>query len=133
MAIGIRATMALCLLIIGCTAQKPMFQEIPESEANVFPNNSREEILAYLRVSLKDYRGVRDASISQPFLSFRGAGNRYTICVRFNAKNSYGAYGGIKDHTAVFVRGKLSTIVEPFAGECRQVDFEKFPELEKLT
>jgi hypothetical protein len=111
---------------------------------NVYPANYRSEIIAYLRTYLNDPTNVRDAQVSEPTLRPAGPGNRYMVCVRFNAKRAGGGYGGPREHLAVFLGGKLDRMVNLRGGDqargeqgkseqCSGATYAAFPELERLT
>src|SRR5690348_319254 len=59
---------------------------------NIYPQNYRQDLLAFLRTYLNDPTQVRAAAVSQPQLRYIGPGERYVSCVRFNARNSDGKY-----------------------------------------
>jgi hypothetical protein len=116
---------------------------------NVYPANYRGEIIAYLRTYLNDPTGIREAQVSEPTLRSAGFGNRYMVCVRFNAKRAGGSYSGAREHVAVFLGGKLDRMIdlrggEPARGEqargeqgkpeqCNSATYAAFPELERLA
>ena len=110
---------------------------------NATPADYKADIIAVAQSYLNNPRRIRDASISEPFLKNVGRGERYIVCVRFNAMNSDGKYTGIKSRIAVFRRGKLDQFAEatperlPEQKEeapdmCKDVAMQPFPELEKL-
>lgn len=118
---------------------------------NVFPQNYKADLLAYFRAYLNDPKGVRGASVSTPALKDVGPGQRYVVCVRFNARDTRGKYLGPKEAMAVYVAGKLdhfselgrarpeapaeaTTFEAPRALRelCRDASFAPFPELEAL-
>jgi hypothetical protein len=119
---------------------------------NVVPQNYRADLIAYMRSYLNNPSGVRGAAVSVPALKEVGPGQRYVVCVRFNARDSRGKYLGTKEAAAVFVSGKLDRFAElrserGEAGEadaapadgpraprqlCRDATFAPFPELEAL-
>jgi hypothetical protein len=100
---------------------------------NVYPTNYRAELLAYLRTYLNDPTGVREAGISEPALRPAGFGERYVVCVRFNAKGAGGGYAGAKEHLVIYVGGKLDRYVEAGAESCKAATYAAFPELERLA
>jgi hypothetical protein len=57
---------------------------------------------------------------------------RYTVCVRYNAKDFDGRYAGIKQGMAVFTRGRFDRFVPQPHGLCDQAEYKSFPELEAL-
>jgi len=103
---------------------------------NIVPANYKADLLAYLRTYLNDPTRVRSASVTAPFLKYVGPGDRYVVCVRYNARNTDGKYMGAKDGAAVYVSGKLDRFVDSqreVREMCKDAAFEPFPELEKLT
>lgn len=103
---------------------------------NVMPANYKADLLAYLRTYLNDPTHVRSASVTAPFLKFVGPGDRYVVCVRYNARNTDGKYMGSKDGAAIYVSGKLDRFVDSqreLREMCKDAAFGPFPELEKLT
>ena len=122
---------------------------------NVFPQNYKTDLLAYFRTYLNNPEGVRGASVSAPFMKDVGLGERYVVCVRFNARDTRGKYLGPKEAIAVYVAGKLDHVAElrrarneataeQLAAEaeaetaraprelCKDASFAPFPELETL-
>ena len=103
---------------------------------NVFPQRYKSDILSLMRNYLNDPTNVRDAGITQPQLKKVGPGDRYVVCVRFNARNSDRKYTGAKEGAAVFAGAKLDHFVDlPKEAKpiCKDVSYEPFPELAKLT
>ena len=105
---------------------------------NIYPQNYRQDLLAFLRTYLNDPTHVRGAAVSQPQLKYIGPGDRYVSCVRFNARNSDGKYVGLKEGAATFVSGKLERFFDTprelrERELCKDPAFVPFPELERLT
>ena len=114
---------------------------------NTLPADYKSDILAVARSYLNNPRRIRDASVSEPFLRSVGGGRgeRYVVCVRFNAMNSDGKYTGLKSRIATYRRGKLDQFTEAVlerlpdqkedssADPCKDVAMQPFPELEKLS
>jgi hypothetical protein len=102
---------------------------------NVFPQNHKQDLLAFLRTYLNDPSHIRAAGVSQPQLKTVGAGRRYVACVRYNARNSDGKYAGSKDGAAVYVAGKLDRFLDGKQAQpyCNDAVYAPFPELERLT
>jgi hypothetical protein len=131
--INMRKVLVFAAFFMGFGSEAKAFEfRAPPESANIEPKNYRAEILAGLRVALKDPGSVRDAAISQPALKWMGAGNRYVVCIRMNAKNSYGGYTGLTETIGIFLNGKLHGLEAPEIGQCRGVTYQPFPELEKL-
>lgn len=117
--------------LAACASSSGPFQETKGgASVNIYPDNYRSEILAYLRSYLNDPTGIREAMISQPATRNVGVGERYVSCVRFNAKGPPG--GGARDYLAIFLAGKLDQM-GPTREECRAATYQPFPELERLT
>jgi hypothetical protein len=130
-----RVWLGVAALLGGCAAPEERITG-PESKGgqsvNLPPANYRAEIIAYQRSYLNDPSGIRSAAISQPALKNVGVGDRYVVCVRFNAKNPNGAYEGVRDHMAIFLLGKLDQMGVT-RDQCKDAAYEPFPELERLT
>lgn len=102
---------------------------------NVVPQGYKQDLLAYMRTYLNDPSGIRGAAVSPPALKDFGPGQRYMVCVRFNARKSDGKYAGSKDGAAVFVAGKLDRFFDvPLEVRelCKDAAYAPFPELEAL-
>ena len=140
MRLSIFAACGVLLLIGGCASDDlgPSASELKArwDAQNVFPANYKADLLAYLKTYLNDPTGVRSASVSAPFLKEVGPGERYIVCVRYNARNTDGKYLGLKDGVAVYVTAKLDRFFDaPIEVRelCKQAAYVPFPELEKLT
>src|SRR5262245_34194947 len=140
MAVGLLLGLAATVLAGCATEIGPTAAELKarwEAE-NIFPQNYRQDLLAFLRTYLNDPTQVREAAVSQPKLKYIGPGDRYVSCVRFNARNSDGKYMGSKEGAATFVSGKLERFFDTprelrERELCKDVAFEPFPELERLA
>lgn len=138
--IGI-AVLAGLLAVGGCASDEDLGPSPAELRArweaqNVYPKNYKADLLAFLRTYLNDPRHIRDTGVSQPALVEVGPGKRYVACVRYNARNARGRYGGVKVGAATYVSGKLDrfTDAEPSVkAMCKEADFVPFPALAKLT
>jgi hypothetical protein len=100
------------------------------ASVNVYPDNYKAEVLAFLRNYLNDLTGIRDAGITQPALRNVGVGDRYVVCVRFSAR-APGASASGRDYMAIFLLGKLDQM-GPTREECKAGSYQPFPELERL-
>lgn len=102
---------------------------------NVFPQNYKADLMAYMRTYLNDPTHVRGAAVSQPQLKTVGPGERYVACVRYDARVD-GKYAGSKDGAATYVSGKLDRYLDaPIEVRelCKDAAYAPFPELETLT
>ena len=136
LAIGLAAAaLAGCATEVGPTSAE---LKARWDAQNIYPQNYRQDLLAFMRTYLNDPAHVRDAAVSQPQLRYIGPGDRYVACVRFNARNTDGKYMGSKEGAATFVSGKLErffdTPKELRERElCKEATFAPFPELERLA
>jgi hypothetical protein len=104
----------------------------PPVEPNILPTNYRANLLDFLQNHLTDPIGVRDAHISEPKVQPIGTESRYVVCLRYNAKDGYGQYVGIRDSIAIYFAGKLTQFVPATAEQCANAAYQRFPELEAL-
>jgi hypothetical protein len=123
----------------GCTTDvgpSPAELKARWEAQNVNPQNYRQDLLAFMRTYLNDPTHVRGAAVSQPQLRYIGPGERYVVCVRYNARNTDGKYQGSKDGAATFVSGKLERFFDvprEVRALCKDAAFAPFPELERLS
>ena len=96
------------------------------------PPNYKQEILDTLTRTLVDPTNIRDAYISDPVLRPVGKDQRYTACVRYNARDANRQYEGSTDRIAYFFGGHLNQLVEASKEQCGKAAYKPFPELEKL-
>ena len=117
---------AVAMALMACTSKTP------DVDPNAVPTNFKQEILDALGRSLGDPTNVRDAFISEPALTSVGKDQRYTACVRFNARDASRRYIGSTDRIAYFYGGHLNQLVEASKEQCGNAAYKPFPELEKL-
>lgn len=102
---------------------------------NIFPQNYKNDLVAFLRTYINDPTHIRAAMVSQPQLKNIGPGDRYVACVRYTARVD-GKYAGPKDGAATYVSGKLDRFLDArkeVQELCKDAAFAPFPELEKIT
>ena len=117
----------LATAFAACTPAKD-----PEADPNTVPANYKQEILTTLTSALEDPTNIREAYISDPVLTKVGAGQHYTACVRFNARDQNRNYIGSRERIAYFYAGHLNQLVEATKEQCGNAAYKPFPELEKL-
>jgi hypothetical protein len=131
------AVLSAALTLMACAAPERLEyyhdQPVVVSEANIYPQTYRTDILAFLRTYLNDPTHIRGAFIAEPALLPAGPTKRYGVCLRFDARKAGGAYEGSKDRVVFFLSGKLDTMIEAKHDECTHAAFRPFPELERLT
>jgi hypothetical protein len=126
------------MMVGGCTTDvgpSPAELKAQWDAQNVFPQNYKNDLMAFLRTYLNDPTHVRNASVSQPVLKQVGPGERYVACVRYNARVD-GKYASVKDGVATYVSGKLDryfSTPQDVKEFCKDAVYAPFPELETLT
>jgi hypothetical protein len=125
----------LAAVLTGCASystEPPLEVQRANWEAhNVYPQNYRSEILAYMRNYFNEPGNVRDAFVSEPELRPMGLGNRYVSCVRYGLRNALAGNPPGREHIVVFVEGKLDAVREA-RNQCANAAYVGFPELERL-
>ena len=106
--------------------------KVQEVDPNLFPTDYKQEILNTMTQTLQDPTNVRDAYLSDPVLAPVGKDQRYTACVRYNARDAAKHYLGSQDSIAYFYAGHLNQLVKATPEQCGQAAYKPFPELEKL-
>jgi len=117
-------------LLSSCQTTAPT----PENKAVVtqIPIDYKQQTVAYFRKTLKDPYTVRDAEITEPTVIFVGLVNGTTapgVCVRMNAKNSFGAYTGVQAISVAFKAGKVFLVNPPLFDTCTKASWTAFPDL----
>ena len=127
--LGLLAAFAIVLAACSSSSSKVEFVE-----PNIVPANYKQEVIATLTPVLDDPTNVRDAFISAPVLTAIPGSKeqRYTICVRYNARDPNHRYMGIKDRIGYFYGGHLNQLIEATPEQCGKAAYVPFPELEKL-
>ena len=103
---------------------------------NIYPKNYQDDLLAYMRSYLNDPTHIRNAGIAAPQLKYEDPGERYMVCVRFNARDDHGHYAGMKEGAAVYVSGRLDHFIDQkkkVESLCKDAAFTPFPALQALT
>jgi len=124
---------AACLAwLAAAAALAACSSKTPDVEPNVAPTNYKQEIVNTLKETLDDPNNIRDAFISDPVLTSTGVNQRYTACVRFNARDASRRYIGSTDRIAYFYGGHHNQLVEASTQQCGNASYKPFPELEKI-
>ena len=132
------------VLLLGACGHFEAMQEavaLDEQANTVMPQNYKPEIISFMRTYLNDPTQIRGALISDPVIK-NIDGNRYIICLRYNAKKSNGQYAGNKDGIVTFRQGRLDRMIDgvrdprenrQIREQCKDVALKPFPELEHIT
>jgi hypothetical protein len=124
--------LVLALMLAGCNDEW-MHRRERFQQANLTPPVSyRTDVTAFMRTYLNDPVGVRDAYIAEPTLRSLENADRYTVCVRYTARNSSGQYSSSKDILVVFRDGRLDRVIDNGREACKEAAYKPFPELEHL-
>jgi hypothetical protein len=142
----ISALLAAIVALTGCSVFRSRAdREERDSRQNVFPANYKADLTAAMHVYLADPTNIRDAYVTDPAIHNVDGRNRYSVCLRFNAKNSDGRYAGSRDMLAIFLGGRFNQFIDPtvtpdqpklatlLVEQCGQAEYKRFAELEALT
>lgn len=127
--------LAAAFALAGCASGSDGLTYMSDRDGStpVYPANYRADIQAFLRTYLNNPSGIREAAVAEPVTRETGGHTRYTVCVKFNARENDGTYKGAKERAALFVNGRFDRLVEKPEDLCKGVTYAPFPELEKLT
>lgn len=119
---------AAAIALAACTGTKEA-----EPEPNILPANYKQEILDTMMRVLEDPTNVKDAFITDPFLSVSPGGRdpRYIVCIKYNPRVNR-QYSGNRERLATFFAGRLNQFVDTGLEQCAKAQYKPFPELEKL-
>lgn len=117
--------------MVACSSFGP-YGSTEGPEANVYPDNYRAELLAFLHTYLNDPTNVREAQIAAPMLRQVNSTDRYVVCVKYNAKNNDGRYMGVRETVAIYVRARFNQLVDATGDICKGATYQAFPELAAL-
>jgi hypothetical protein len=126
------ALSALVLALGGCNSEWTAQRERLQQANTTPPISYRADIVAFMRTYLNDPTGVRDAFVSEPALRTLENFDRYTVCVRYNARKSGGQYAGSKDILVLFRDGRLDRVVDNGREACKDAAYKAFPELQRM-
>ncbi len=118
---------ATALALAACSSAQP-----PAVDPNLAPADYEREILNTLRSVLDNPTNIREASISPPALRPVGQEQRYSVCVRFNARDLSNQYTGVKERIGWFYGGHLNQLIDAPPGECAGAAYRPWPALEQL-
>ncbi|MCW5693594.1 MAG: hypothetical protein KIT48_14635 [Pseudolabrys sp.] len=127
----ILAGFAAGLLALGLAACSSSSKNA-EPDANILPKDYKTEIMYTLQKELEDPTNIRDAFISEPFLTQASREQRYAVCVRSNSRNINREYTGIKDRIGYFYAGHLNQLIAATPEQCGKVAYKPWPELTKI-
>lgn len=123
------------LALAGCAATQQPIET--SSLREPYPTEWRSKTAAYIKANWKDPQSIRDAEIAAPLMEVippQMAGilpPRWVVCVRMNAKNSFGGYTGRRVH---YVRMEKDQVAHAVATDhlmttCDAAKWEPFAEV----
>jgi hypothetical protein len=121
------------LLVAGCSGFGSKDPVPVAVDPNLLPSDYKAQLVALLRTRLADPTSVRDAYVSEPMLKQVGSDSRYVVCVRYDAKSTYGRYIGSKDHMAFFLAGRINQFVDATNDYCGGANYQPFPEAQAIA
>ena len=127
---GLRGlALALPLVLAGCNSDWLNVRD-HAIQANTKPPapSYKADIVAFMRTYLNDPAGVRDAFISEPALRTLESADRYTVCLRYTARNA-----ASKDSLVLFRDGRLDRIIDNARETCKDAAYQPFRDLERLS
>lgn len=89
------------------------------------PKDYKAQITEKIREDFVDPYSILDSAISDPTVVWLA--RRPGVCVRFNPKNSHGAYSGLLTMTVGFKDGKVVDAYRAIGSECQNVHWHPFP------
>lgn len=127
------------LALAGCNTSGTYSGATTVDTAGPPPTDYRIKIANYVKKNFKDPYTIRDAEIGAPMVKagwfLPDAGPAWSVCIKANAKNSYGAYVGQKETIIRFKSGEVDSSDEGTKygthGLCADVKYEPFPEIEE--
>jgi hypothetical protein len=125
---GISGALAACLVIqvlavvTGCS--EIGFGRQPEKvDPNVYPENYKKDLLAYLKTHPTEMPNAREAAVSTPALKPFGAESRYVACLRASGPDWR------KAKMVIFFSGRINQFIDAEGDPCSAAQYQPFPEL----
>ncbi|MBX9452652.1 MAG: hypothetical protein KL801_12595 [Mesorhizobium sp.] len=122
---------AAALALAGCTTTA---ETLDEQMAGQQPPSAalRQKVVDAARVMLADPYSVRDVSISSYVPAPQRPGSGF-VCVRYNAKNGFGGYVGLKTVGTNVINGELRGLWEnPYQCAMPSLQWHPLPEARQL-
>ena len=117
----------LCMSTLSACVSEPTAQQVAQFPQQV-PADYRAQVVAVMKSYLVDPYSVRDAEITGP-MAVAGSPPTPGVCARFNPKNNYGAYAGLKTFVISFKNGKALQPSEAVVTKCDTGGWRPFPEM----
>lgn len=111
---------AVTILVTACVS-KPSQKQIANADYGPFPYSYETIAKQYVEQRLKDPESVKYQYVSYPVQKFGKRGSAsgwmsgYLVCIKYNAKNSFGGYAGYSVDSLLVKNGRV--ILEMFASD----------------
>lgn len=122
---AVLACVSILLLaaVAGCSDFAQWGKPDKPIDPNVYPENYKKDVLAYVKLHPAEMLNAREASISAPALTQFGAENRFFSCLRVNGPDWR------KDKMLIFYSGGINQFIDAEGGQCGAAPYQPFPEL----
>src|SRR5262249_46753688 len=102
----------LVAAVAGCSEFSLWGKPDKPIDPNVYPENYKKDVLAYLKAHPAEMLNVREASISAPALRQFGSENRFFACLRVSGPDWR------KDKTVIFYSGGINQFIDAEGDQC---------------
>ena len=124
--------LSILALLSGCNAQSLYQSNVRPELSGEYPANYKRLIKQYVQMNFKDPDSIKNASISKPIQGQVLLQQGWIVCLRANAKNSYGGYVGLSN-TNFLIKNSEILLAQDWgqAPDCSHGSpYEKWSELE---
>src|ERR1044072_3330600 len=122
-------------MLAACARDGPgsmTFTDDRGTASQPYPANYKPELLGFMKTYLNNPVGVKEAMLAEPVQRTAGGRLRYVTCLRYNARDMDGNYGGQRERAVVYVDARLDRIVADAGDTCAGAVYAAFPELERM-
>src|SRR2546430_9374012 len=117
---------SVCLLVqlaaAGTGCSEFGFGRDKAVDPNLFPENYKKDVVAYVENHPAELLNARDATISAPALRQFGGESRYFVCLRADAPD------GRKEKMVIFFSGRINQFIDAESNQCNAALHQPFPE-----
>jgi len=119
------ASILLLAAVTGCSEFGQWGKPDKPVDPNVYPENYKKDVLAYVRAHPAEMLNAREASLSAPALTQFGTESRFFACLRVSGPDWR------KDKMLIFYSGGINQFIDAEGGQCGAAPYQPFPELVK--
>ena len=113
----------LLAAVAGCSESGLWGKPEKAVDPNVYPENYKKDVLAYVKAHPAEMLNMREASISAPALKQFGSESRFFACLRVSGPDWR------KDKTVIFYSGGINQFIDAEGDQCGAAAYQPFPEL----